>query len=84
LHSTKWSNGDKKRGRTLHSSKNKKQKTKTKQQQKQDSSMEDLVGNKENGHLFPDSNKTMINIFNESRDTQKKKIPQTGNHGSGQ
>jgi hypothetical protein len=26
----------------------------------------------------------MINIFNESRDTQKKKIPQTGNHGSGQ
>jgi hypothetical protein len=45
-------------------------------------SIEDLVGNEENGYPGPDPNKTMINVSNEPSDTHKK-IPQRGNHRRG-
>jgi predicted RND superfamily exporter protein len=48
LHSTKWNDCKKKKGRKPYSSKN--------------YSMEDSVENEENGYLVPDSNKTMINV----------------------
>jgi hypothetical protein len=35
-------------------------------------SIEDLVGNEENGYPVPDPNKTMINVTNEPSDTHKK------------
>jgi cell division ATPase FtsA len=50
--------GEKKR-RKLHSSKK--------------NSMEDLVGNEENGYSVLDPQKTMINVTNEPSDTYKKK-----------
>jgi cell division ATPase FtsA len=37
-------------------------------------SMEDLVGNEENGHLVPDPNQTMVNVPNDSSDAHKKSI----------
>jgi hypothetical protein len=37
-------------------------------------SIEDSVGNEENGHTAPDPNKTMINITKEPSDTQKKSL----------
>jgi hypothetical protein len=66
VHITRWSNGEKKKERKLHSSK--------------DNSMKDLVDNEENGYPVPDSNKTIINITKEPSDTYKE-IPQRGNHG---
>jgi hypothetical protein len=41
-------------------------------------SIEDLVGNEENGYPVPDPNKTMINIIYEHSDAHKK-IPQRRN-----
>jgi hypothetical protein len=57
LHSTKWSNGKKKKGWKPLSSKN--------------NSIQDSVGNEENGYTVPDLNKTMINVTNEPNDTCK-------------
>jgi ElaB/YqjD/DUF883 family membrane-anchored ribosome-binding protein len=73
LHSTNWSNGEKKEWK-LHSSKN--------------NSIEDLVGNEENGYPVLDSNKTVINAINDPSDAHKKclkeeimeKILDTVNH----
>jgi hypothetical protein len=39
--------------------------------QKTNNSIQDLVGNEENGYSVPDSNRIMINITNELSDTQK-------------
>jgi triacylglycerol esterase/lipase EstA (alpha/beta hydrolase family) len=36
-------------------------------------SIENLVGNEENGYQVPDPNKTMINVTNEPRNAHKKK-----------
>jgi hypothetical protein len=58
LHRTNWSEGEKEKGRKLHSSKKK-------------NSMEDLVGNEENVYPVPDPKETMINISNEPSDTHK-------------
>jgi hypothetical protein len=44
--------------------------------------IEDLVGNEENGYPVPDSHKKMINVSIEHHDTHKT-IPQIGNHGRG-
>jgi hypothetical protein len=55
LHSTKWSNGRRRRDGKYTPQKN--------------NSIEDLVGNEENGYLVPDPNKTMTNITNEPSDT---------------
>jgi hypothetical protein len=41
--------------------------------QKSNNSIEDLVGNEENEHAVPDTNKTKINITNELNDVHKKK-----------
>jgi hypothetical protein len=58
LHSTKWSDGKKKKGwEPLSSKKN---------------SIQDSVGNEENGYLVPDPNKTMINVNKEPSNTHKK------------
>jgi hypothetical protein len=46
LNNTNWSNGDKKKGRKLYSSKKEKI-----------NSIEDLVGNEENGYPVPDPKK---------------------------
>jgi hypothetical protein len=35
-------------------------------------SIQDSVGNEENGHPVPDSNKTMINVIKEPSDAHKK------------
>jgi hypothetical protein len=43
-------------------------------------SIEDSVGNEENGYPVPDPNKTMINVTKEPSDTYKK-IPQRRNLG---
>jgi hypothetical protein len=59
LHSTKWSNGKKKKGWKPLSLKKK--------------SMQDSVGNEENGYPVSDSNKTIINVTKEPRDAYKKK-----------
>jgi hypothetical protein len=45
-------------------------------QTKNNNSIEDLVGNEENGDPVPDPKKTMINTSNDH-----KKIPQRGNLG---
>jgi hypothetical protein len=39
---------------------------------KKNNSIEDLVGNEENGFPDPDPNRTMINVTNEPSDTHKK------------
>jgi hypothetical protein len=41
---------------------------------KKKNSIEDLVGNKENGYPVPDPNKTMINVTNQPSDTHKKLV----------
>jgi hypothetical protein len=51
LHNTNWSDGEKKKGRKLHSS-------------KKNNSIEVFVGNKENRYSVPNPNKTMINVTN--------------------
>jgi hypothetical protein len=56
LHSTKWSNGKKKEGGKPHSSKN--------------DSIQDSLGNEENGYPVP--YKRMINVTKEPSDTHKK------------
>jgi hypothetical protein len=38
------------------------------------SSIEDLLGNEENGCFVPDPNKTMINVTNEPSNTHKKSL----------
>jgi hypothetical protein len=43
-------------------------------------SVEDLVGNEENGYLVPDPKKTMINVIKEPSDAHKK-VPQRRNLG---
>jgi hypothetical protein len=58
LHSTKWSYG--KKGWKPLSSKN--------------NSIQDSVGNEENGCPVPDLNKPMINVTKESRDTHIKTL----------
>jgi hypothetical protein len=64
LHSTKRSNGKKKKGWQPYSSKT--------------NSTEDSVGNEENGYPFPDPKKTIINVTKELSDVHKKK-PEGGN-----
>jgi hypothetical protein len=66
LHSTNWSDEEKKKGRTLQSSKNK--------------NLIDFLRNEENGYLVPKANKTMKNITNEPNEAYKN-IPQRRNHG---
>jgi small-conductance mechanosensitive channel len=58
LHSTKWSNGKKKGWETTHLKKN---------------SIQDSVGNEENGNPVPDPNKTMINVSKEPIDIHTRK-----------
>jgi hypothetical protein len=53
LHSTKWSNKEKK-GRKVHFSKTKKK--------SKNNSMENSVGNEENGYPIPNCNETTINV----------------------
>jgi hypothetical protein len=48
LHSTKWSDGKKKKGRKLHFLRK--------------NSIQDSVGNEENGYPVPDPKKAMINV----------------------
>jgi hypothetical protein len=67
LHSTKWSDGEKKKERKKHSSKK--------------NSKEYLVGNEESRYPVPDPPK-MINVCNTTSDAHKK-ILQTENHGRG-
>jgi hypothetical protein len=67
LYSTKWSDGEKNKGRKVHSL-------------KKNNSMQDLVESEENGYPVPDPNKIMINVSNEPSDAPKI-IPQRGNHG---
>jgi hypothetical protein len=50
--------------------------------QKTNNSIEDLVGNEENGYPVFYLNKTMINFTKEPSDVHKK-IPQRGNHKRG-
>jgi hypothetical protein len=57
LQNTKWSNGKKKKGWKLFSSKN--------------DSIQDSVGNEEIGYPVPDPNKTMINDTKEPSNTHK-------------
>jgi hypothetical protein len=57
MHSTNWGDGEKKEGRKLYSSKN--------------NSMEDLLGNEENGYPDLDLTKTII-VTNEPSDFHKK------------
>jgi hypothetical protein len=64
LHSTKWSNGKKKKGWKLLSSKK--------------NTIQDSVGNEENEYTISDLNKTMINVIKEPSDTYIKK-PQKRN-----
>jgi predicted RND superfamily exporter protein len=45
-----------------------------------DNSINDSVGNKENGYSIPDSNKTMINVTKETSNDHKEN-PQRGNLG---
>jgi hypothetical protein len=56
LHSTKWSNGKKKGWKPLSSKNN---------------SIQNSVGNEENGYPVPDLNKTVINVTKEGSDTTK-------------
>jgi hypothetical protein len=60
LHSTNWNEGEKKKGRKLHSSKH--------------NSIEDLVGNEENAYPVLDSNKTMINITKTPSDAHRQSL----------
>jgi hypothetical protein len=48
--------------------------------QQKDNSIENLVGNEQNGYSVPDSSKKMINVTNEPSDAHKK-VLQRGNHG---
>jgi hypothetical protein len=58
LHSNKWKKGEKKKALKLHCSKN--------------YSIEDLLGNEENGYQVPDCNKTTINVTSEPSVDHKK------------
>jgi hypothetical protein len=42
--------------------------------QNKKNSIDDLVGNEENGYPVPDPNKTMINVTNEPSDIHKKSL----------
>jgi hypothetical protein len=59
LHSTKWINRKKKEWKLLSSKNN---------------SIEDSVGNEENGYSVPNANKTMINVTKEPSDAHQKTL----------
>jgi hypothetical protein len=61
MHSTKWSDGKKKKGWKPVSSKEK-------------NSIQDSVGNEENGYIIHDLYKTMINVTKEPSDTYIKTL----------
>jgi hypothetical protein len=60
LHSTKWNNRKKKGWKPLSSENN---------------SIQDSVGNEENGYQVPDRTKTMINVIKETSDPSPPKKP---------
>jgi hypothetical protein len=55
LHSTKWSDGKKRKDGNYSPQK-------TKQNKDKNNSIQESVGNEENGHPVSDFNKTMINV----------------------
>jgi hypothetical protein len=60
LHNTKWSDGNKKKGwKPLSSKKN---------------SIQDSVGNEQNGYPFSDSNKTKINVTKKPSDIHRNNL----------